>query len=84
MGCGHGHVGLFFEEIGSDVLFLDARKEHIEVVQNKTKAKTIIIDQNKPWYLGKFDILIHWGVLYHLDDWRSDLECCSRQSDLIF
>ena len=43
------------------------------------------LNQNKIWELEKkFDIVIHWGVLYHLNDWKSDLISTLKHSDLIF
>ena len=46
---------------------------------------TICLDQNYPWDLNRrFDIVIHWGVLYHLDNWRQDLESTAKHTNLIF
>jgi hypothetical protein len=32
----------------------------------------------------EFDIVIHWGVLYHLDNWKADLQISIRHGKIIF
>lgn len=87
LGCGHGHIGRYLQnQLGAKVTFADARQEHLDVIKSiMLNADVVNIDQNKPWNLNrKFDLIIHWGVLYHLDDWRQDLECAANHSTLIF
>lgn len=77
LGCGHGHVGKFFSMLGGLVTFADGRFGLYDAVaQNNPGANFIVIDQDLPWTLSdKFDVIIHWGVLYHLDNWQQDLAC---------
>jgi len=87
LGCGHGHIGRYLQnQLGAKVTFADGRQEHLNVIQQiMPSAETICFDQNQPWDLNrKFDIVIHWGVLYHLDNWRQDLESAAKHSNLIF
>lgn len=87
LGCGHGHIGRYLQnQLGARVTFADSRLEHLDVIKGvMPNADTVCFDQNSPWDLGrKFDLIIHWGVLYHLDNWRQDLECAVNHSSMIF
>jgi hypothetical protein len=86
LGAGFGENGKMFEEIGVKVTYADARQEHLDVILERDgAAKTILLDQDKFWNLNrKFDIVLHWGVLYHLDNWKQDLTCALSHSNLIF
>lgn len=86
MGCGWGDIGLHFKELGANVVFCDARKEHIEKVKIRSKSvKTIthVIDQDAPWEIPQknFDLIIHSGVLYHLYNWKLDLKSAFKHGD---
>ena len=84
LGCGFGHIGLFFQSLGAKVLFSDGRKKNLDVIRHSNKADTICIDQDEPWKLKrKFDVILHMGVLYHLENWQQDLECALNHSNLI-
>jgi len=87
LGCGHGHVGKHFQEIlKSKVTFSDGNKSFVKYIQeNNPDYEVLHLDQDKPWNLNKkFDIIIHWGVLYHLDNWKEDLISAMNHSNLIF
>jgi len=87
LGCGHGHIGRYLQnQLGAKVTFCDGRQEHLDVVKEVAPtAETLCFDQNLPWDLNRqFDIVIHWGVLYHLDNWRQDLESTAKHTNLIF
>lgn len=87
LGCGYGHIGKYFsEELGSKVTFAEGNSSFIEFIQkNNPNSEVILLDQDKPWNLErKFDIIIHWGVLYHLENWKEDLINAMKHSDLIF
>jgi hypothetical protein len=86
LACGHGHIGEHFSKLGADVTFADGRQILLDIVkQNQGTVKTILIDQDMPWSLPwSFDIIIHWGVLYHLDNWKADLKTALQYTDLMF
>jgi SAM-dependent methyltransferase len=87
LGCGYGHVGKYFQEIlKSKVTFSEGNKSFIKHIQeNNPDCEVLHLDQDKPWNLNKkFDIIIHWGVLYHLDNWKEDLLSTMNHSNLIF
>lgn len=86
LGCGHGHIGRYLQnQLGAKVTFADGRIEHLDVIKGiMPNAETVCFDQNLPWNLDRqFDLIIHWGVLYHLDNWRQDLECTAKHTNLI-
>lgn len=85
LGCGYGNVGLYFKDLGADVTFADARQEFLDVVKSKdSSANTLLIDQDKEWNLAKqFDLVIHWGVLYNLNNWQQDLQCTLKHSKFL-
>lgn len=76
LGCGFGNIGKYFKTLGADVTFSDARL-HIP------EAK--IIDQDYSWALETpVDLIIHFGVLYHLRNWKQDLECTVQNCKQFF
>ena len=86
LGCGYGDIGMHFDGLGAKVTFAEGRQEHIDVFKKRYPDKEIIqLNQEFPWDLErKFDIVIHWGVLYHLNNWQQDLLSLSRHTNLIF
>lgn len=87
LGCGHGHIGRYLHnQLGAKVTFTDGRQGHLDVLKEvMPSAEAICLDQNNPWDLNRtFDIVIHWGVLYHLDNWRQDLACAAKHTNLLF
>jgi len=82
LGCGYGNVGLYLQNLGAEMTFCDARTDFLDVIKGKCqKAKIICLNQEKKWDLNdRFDLIIHWGVLYHLNNWKQDLECALKQT----
>jgi cyclopropane fatty-acyl-phospholipid synthase-like methyltransferase len=79
VGCGHGHIGNFFQTEFPDcrVTCCDGRKEHVEKIKENIQKNvysqnltTEIYDLEEDYSLEtkKFDVIIHWGVLYHISD----------------
>ena len=87
LGCGFGDIGLYFQELGSDVLFADGRGEHLAKIKERHRDKiinTVRVDQDRHWNLKRqFDVILHMGVLYHLEHWHRDLKCALDHSNLI-
>jgi SAM-dependent methyltransferase len=75
LGCGFGNVGLYLATLGSVVTFADARQEALDVVMNKNSSvELLLLNQETPWSLNrKFDLILHFGLLYNLDNWETDL-----------
>lgn len=76
LGCGLGNIGEYLKTLGASVTASDARL-HTD--------SAIIIDQDKPWNLDTpVDLIIHFGVLYHLTNWKQDLACAAKNSKQFF
>jgi 2-polyprenyl-3-methyl-5-hydroxy-6-metoxy-1,4-benzoquinol methylase len=85
LACGYGHIGLYLESLGAKVTFSDSRKEHLdEVLKKNPNANVVCINQNEDWNLNKkFDLVIHFGVLYHIENWKKDLEISIKHGKFI-
>lgn len=87
LACFQGHIGARLRELFNCVMtFADVRNSHQnEFVKNNPKVLLNIINQENEWNLNRqFDFIIHWGVLYHLDNWQQDLKCALQHSKVIF
>jgi len=68
LGCGHGEFGIGLSYLGADVTFCDARQEHLDKIKERLPdAKMLCLDLNSEWPDGQWDLIIHFGVLYHLN-----------------
>lgn len=79
LGCGYGDMGMLLVALGADVMFSDYRQEHLDEMERRYPAygreKLIKADINKEWpFKGEFDLVLHMGLLYHLEDWKYGLE----------
>lgn len=86
LGCGLGDIGIHFKSLGAHVTFAEGRHNNIlEFNQKYPLEKIIELNQNDAWSLNeKFHIIIHWGVLYHLDNWQQDLKSALNHTNLLF
>lgn len=84
LGCGYADIGNMFYELGANVTSSDARKEHLENVRQKyPHIKTLLIDYDDTTINDKYDIIIHWGLLYHLKEIDIHLEQVSKKCDIL-
>lgn len=84
LGCGHADIGNMFYELGAVVTSSDARKEHLEIVKQKyPNIKTILIDCDNNRINEKYDIIVHWGLLYHLNEIETHLENVLQKCDVL-
>ena len=84
LGCGHADVGNMFHELGSIVTSSDARTEHLKEVKQKYPHITPLrIDGDKDIIKDKYDIIVHWGLLYHLNEIELHLENVSKACDVL-
>lgn len=80
LGCAFGNIGFHFKYLGANVTFSDANTECLEIVKLKdNKADVIFLNQDTKWKLNKkFDLIIHFGLLYNLNHWKQDLIICLK------
>ncbi len=84
LGCGVGHNGNKFYELGADVTSCDGRKDYLTIV-NKLypHIKTLIMDCDKDNIQDKYDVILHWGLLYHLNEIELHLENVAQKCDVL-
>ena len=85
LACAYGNIGLYLKNLGAIVTFADARQEHLDVVLEKDPtATTVLLDQDTNWDLNrKFDLILHFGVLYHINNWQQDLKSTLQHAPLV-
>lgn len=75
LGCGHGDIGSIFSLLGADVTFSDARSEHLDTLRQRYPfSNTVLANCENEWpFEGRFDLILHLGLLYHLKDFEFSL-----------
>ncbi len=86
LGCGYGDNGNIFSSIfNCKVTCTDARIEHI--MHGKEKYKHLdfkLLDSDKELINNKYDIILHWGLLYHLENVEQNLSDCCNNCNYMF
>jgi hypothetical protein len=82
VGAGWGDVGNEFSKLGAIVTVSDAREEHMYKAKLKHPNLTCLtIDsENTTWQypVEIYDMIIHWGTLYHLKNPKENIELFSK------
>ena len=83
LACGHGRIGLELARWGARVTMTDGNPEFVAEVRNHLSEGHIIAheyDCNDPWPgqwpIDRFDMIINFGLLYHVEDPELLLENC--------
>ncbi len=89
LGGGHGEIGAFFAELGANVLCLDGREQNVIFANLKHRKvdnfKCLQFNlENNFTEFGRFDLIINFGLIYHLRNVDEHLNCCFKMSDDIF
>ena len=70
VAAGHGVNGRALITMGAEVTFTDGRPYHVNFLKT-LGLNAHVMDQDQPWTIHRqFDLIVHWGVLYHLKNWR--------------
>ena len=84
VGCGYADIGNMFYELGAIVTSSDVRKEYLEVIKHKyPHINTLRIDGDNNSIKDNYDIILHWGLLYHLSEIELHLENISQKCNLL-
>jgi SAM-dependent methyltransferase len=86
LGAGHGDIGAFFAELGAQVLCLDGRIQNVNFGRLKhRKIEQIKFEQfnleSDFSLFGRFDLIIDFGLIYHLKNVEAHLKCCFATAD---
>ena len=58
---------------------------NIDGTYNDPFSKLIQLDQNYEYTFDyKYDLVLHFGLLYHIENWKQDLKCALETSNLMF
>jgi SAM-dependent methyltransferase len=81
VGCGHGDIGAFFADLGADVLCLDGRIQNINfaTLKHRKVANLKFVQfnlENDFSHFGRFDLIIDFGLIYHLRNVEGHLKAC--------
>jgi len=84
LGGGYGDNGNLFKNLGSIVTSSDARNEHLIIGKNKyPDIKFELLDCDNDLIKEKYDIILHWGVLYHLKNIEFNLKNVCEKCDYL-
>ena len=87
VGAGFGDIGGFISEMGAKVVCTEGRATNLAAIRRRFKDRMVIhrLDLNRPDAITKnFDVIIHLGVLYHLQDYMKPLQnACAHCQHLI-
>lgn len=87
VGCGWADMWAFFASLGADVTVSDARVEHINVIKERHPELTAMVvdSEDTDWQYPRdhYDIIIHFGVLYHLANPDESIALVSKHCDTL-
>jgi 2-polyprenyl-3-methyl-5-hydroxy-6-metoxy-1,4-benzoquinol methylase len=86
LGCGHGEIGAFLAQLGADVLSVDGRIHNINHARLKyrhlDRLRFALLNLEEDFEaLGRFDLIVNFGLIYHLKGVDRHLRRCFRMSD---
>ncbi len=86
VGCGHGDIGAFFADLGAEVLCIDGRARNINHAKLKHRGMpglTFEVSDLEHDFssLGRCDLLINFGLIYHLRHVDAHLAACFAVAD---
>ena len=87
LGCGYGDMGGVLYRLGADVTGVDARQEHLKIVNKKFSGIKLIkanLDSEWPFVNQKFDLILSLGLLCHLGNYEKHIRTiCASTTNLV-
>ena len=85
LGACTGQIGNEFKHLGANLSFSEINPKLLNNLQKTfPNCPVYKIDQNKLYNLNKkFDLVLHLGVLYHIENWEQDLECALNHTNFL-
>ena len=85
VGAGLGHIGDFFAQLGFAVTSTDGRPEHVAAMRDRGRDAFVLdLDQVTSDDLTGYDIVLSFGVLYHLERPAEFLAACGAAVNTLF
>tara|TARA_R100000353_G_scaffold170287_1_gene133882 strand:+ start:1260 stop:1901 length:642 start_codon:yes stop_codon:yes gene_type:complete len=88
LGCGYAGIGTRLSDMGAKVTVSDAREEHIAIVKERYhKLTALVVDsEDTEWKYpeNEYDIIIHYGLLYHLSNPDENIRMISKRCKYLF
>ena len=81
VGSGTGELGQAFVDAGCRVVSVDARPEYIEELKRRFPSREAYVTDVEHWApeeLGYFDVVLCFGLLYHVSTPETFLAACGR------
>lgn len=86
VGPCNGFFGASLHELGAKLLLVEGRMENVNVIKSNYPFLDVIQGDfdKKEWNYGHFDIILNFGVLYHLNNFHKEhISNCVKNSDLL-
>ena len=87
LGPYNGYIGAYFQSLGAKVLGVEGRQSNIDNIKQMYPDLEVIQGDldSLEWPYGKFDIIINFGLLYHLEKYHKEhLLNCLRNCNIMF
>lgn len=87
LGPYNGYIGYVFDQLGANVHLVEGRAENIHYINYAYPNLSVELgDVDTPeWKWGKWDIIINFGLYYHLENHHKEhMENCLSNSDIMF
>lgn len=87
LGCGYGDIGYVLMTLNADVTFAEGREENCDFLRRRfPDNKVYCMNCENEWPFpadAHFDLILHMGLLYHLDNLWFALDRCFECCDNI-
>lgn len=87
LGPYNGYIGARFQQLGAKVTCVEGRQSNVESIKYHYPQLNVILGNldTPEWVYGKFDIIINFGLLYHLEKYHKEhLLNCLKNCNLMF
>jgi hypothetical protein len=88
LGSYNGYISNYFKELGSDVLVVEGRQENCDIIKSDYPDINVeCYDLDTPdWKFGKWDIIINFGLYYHLEKFHEEhmINCINNCNIMFF
>lgn len=84
VGAGLGRIGDVFADLGFEIVSTDNRVEYVEEIRRRGRNAFVLdLDTTSVEDAGDFDVILAFGVLYHLANPRMFLDGCGAAAEVL-